>query len=65
MPLTLTIPIKLFHEGQLQEHLSTWDTQQIYINSMLRWNVDVKRERQLKLNIKTLVEIKIIKVFDL
>lgn len=29
------------------------------------WNVDVKRERQLKLNIKTLVEIKIIKVFDL
>lgn len=29
------------------------------------WNVDVKRERQLKVNIKTLAEIKIIKVFDL
>lgn len=44
VPLTLTVPIKLHYESQLQEQLFTWDTQQMYIKSMLIWKVHVKRK---------------------
>lgn len=39
------MPIKLHYESQLQEQLFTWDTQQMYIKSMLIWNVHVKRKK--------------------